>query len=121
MKELASCSIWAVEIFVESLALLCLVVFVHVCSLFEFVHAMGKRTSVPILTGSIQLPKLANLSFEFQFETFSGLAICIPVLLGDLLCRRLHHWNCTFLRLRFILCLALVLLGGFLSLLCLLG
>ena len=40
MKELASGAIWAVKIFMESLALLGLVVLVHVCSLLEFMTAM---------------------------------------------------------------------------------
>ena len=42
MEELTSCSVWAVEIFVEALALLGLVVLVHIGSLFEFVVAMGE-------------------------------------------------------------------------------
>ena len=40
MEELASGTIWAVKIFMESLALLGLVVLVHVHSLLKFVTAM---------------------------------------------------------------------------------
>ena len=113
MEELTSCSVWAVEIFVEALALLGLVVLVHVCSLLELVGAVGERTGVTVLAGSVQLPEFTDLSFKLEFERLSWLTVCIPV---D------HGWRCDIslgnhLRISHLGFLAVLLFSAILSLL----
>jgi hypothetical protein len=68
---------------VESLALFCLVVFVHVHSLLQLVTAMGEGTGVSILTGAVQLPKLTYFRLEFQFEALSWLSVSVARLLSN--------------------------------------
>jgi len=113
VQELASWTIWTVEVFVEPLALLGLVVLVHVCSLLELVGAVGERTSVTVLAGSVQLPEFTDLSFKLEFERLSWLTVGIPV---D------HGWRCDIslgnhLRISHLGFLAMLLFHAILSLL----
>ena len=68
MEELAAWTVRAVEFLVKAFALLRLVVARHICALFELMLSVRKRASIIVLTGAIQLPKLANLSLELHFE-----------------------------------------------------
>ena len=76
MQELATWAIWAVQFLVESLALLRLVVARNVRALLQLVLAMRKRARVRVLARSIQLPKLADFSFELHFEALLASLRC---------------------------------------------
>ena len=68
MEELAACTVRAVELLVETLALLCLVVTRLICALLELMFSVRKRASIIVLASATQLPKLANLRLEFHLE-----------------------------------------------------
>ena len=68
MEELAARTVRAVELLVEPLALLGLVVAGHVSALLQLVSSMSERAGVRVLTCSVELPELADLSLELELE-----------------------------------------------------
>lgn len=71
VQKLASDAVRTIAVFVESLALLGLVVLVNINFLFQFVGTMGERTRVFEFTSTSNLPVLADLCLVFHFETFN--------------------------------------------------
>ena len=45
--------------------------------------AMGEGTGVSILTGAVQLPKLAYFRLKFQFEALGWLSVSVARLLSN--------------------------------------
>ena len=73
MKELASGTVGAIELFVEPLALLRLVIAWLVLPLLKLMDPVGKRARIIVLTSAVELPEFTDLSLEFHLETLLAL------------------------------------------------
>jgi len=70
-------SVRTVQLFVEAFALLRLVIPWHVCPLLQLVATVRERARIRVFARAIQLPKFANLSLEFHFETLLQHLACL--------------------------------------------
>lgn len=68
VQELAPVAIWAIKLFVEPLALLCLVIARHISALLQLMTAVREWACIRVLTCAVQLPEFADLCLKLHLK-----------------------------------------------------